>query len=802
MVVVRRLNLHVKKSLLKATERNRAQSRPRLLIIRPPEGSGKRHGIVVFANSRPKPSNTSPPLSVAISALQETSAAAQAGLDRAFGGHPQSMALQQSRTSPSTSTNQVDNPASKPPTTDTKTTDSASSSSTSTGGKSIRMLLRGLRQRAHGTVDNNSRPNIFRLSDGIPPRAAPPVLPLAQKFGALNIPQALEAELRRIQEQAKRASNVRQPNIRPSHSHHDHSIASTAIPPSPFHGGVIDLSKVSLHDRGQMIDTPSSDSGRTSGSNPRWDIGTLRSTGMLGRNGISLRSGSSKSRLNSNTGSDTAFIKNNDLLQMPKDRSTSGKTGSNLRTFKDKNTDNNNSGVDKAAQGPTLDLKSLLMKSIDPSAGSFDLSNSVGSNSGLNPQLPGQTKSAQTSSNTGKTAGTLIQNKNSIPAPSSKQSQTPVASVNLNTTATASSASAEANSTTNTTSTKSVKTKTIKVTTVVKNGSKADVAAAKASQAGIANAVAQGKDIQSADIANLAKIGTSAAKAAVSPKKTGPPVGSITVKREPNGESIITLSDGQGEPVILRAVGPVKIERVVKPNGRIQFLINPINQAPVTKPTTAVVDLGEIEPEDITTTTMATVSSADASWITSTPFYVDQMNTELPMAASFEPLTSAVSKTISNPGGSQVETTVQVNTSSTSNSSTQNSTSVSKSSSVSAKAETQGVMQLFPSQKIPPPPKFSSMNFGNKDVINPFFLDTNRFLPNSGFNIEPSSNTVSSQSLQANKNVVKQPVQLFPGVLPSDTISSSKVHSDVMPQYQLLGASPSLQFVPQSNTIP
>lgn len=71
--------------ILQARQRNSAQSRPRLLVIRPPEGSGQPNRIVVLANQRPQPTNASPTLSTAISALQETAAVAQANLNRAFG---------------------------------------------------------------------------------------------------------------------------------------------------------------------------------------------------------------------------------------------------------------------------------------------------------------------------------------------------------------------------------------------------------------------------------------------------------------------------------------------------------------------------------------------------------------------------------------------------------------------------------------------------------------------------------------------------------------------------------------------
>ena len=76
-----------------------------------------------------------------------------------------------------------------------------------------------------------------------------------------------------------------------------------------------------------------------------------------------------------------------------------------------------------------------------------------------------------------------------------------------------------------------------------------------------------------------------------------PPVGSITVQRGPGGMSTITLADGNGDPVVLKASGPVKIQRIVSPNGKVQFIINPVQPTP----------LGEMErefeAEEIVTTT-------------------------------------------------------------------------------------------------------------------------------------------------------------------------------------------------------
>lgn len=589
---------------------------------------------------------------------------------------------------------------------------------------------------------------------------------------------------------------------------------SSAPPPSPFHGGIIDLSKVSLHDRGQALDVPAGDSGRPSGSNPRWDIGTLRS---LGRNGILSRPGSWNKEQFPATRREPAFVKNNELLQMPTGirRGTLGKgrkTGSNMRTFQDKAVDIN-PGLNKVSKAPTLDLQTLLMSPENPK-GSFDLSNTVGqgpvsasssSASGPSQQLTKQPDKTATG-NIPSPSSIGGAGKQNIPPPPQPKSPAPGLSMNLNATAKVSSSSA--NSTTNTTSKKSVKTKTIKVTTVVKGGTKADVTAAAASQAEIANAVAQGKEINSSALAGLTTAASGMAKGTKA-SKNGPPVGSITVKRQPNGESIITLSDGQGEPVVLRATGPVKIERIVKPNGRVQFLINPLNP-PKPPPTTPFVDPGEIEAEEITTTVSSvsttgtnTFSATEAVWSTSTPFYAEATNTEPNLVvSSFEPSTSESSSSKSGSKSSQVKTTVvQMNSTETKNSSSQQSSSVTKNKTIQAKTETKGILQLFPSQKIPPPPKLSGTNFGSKNQSNPFFLDTNKLSQNSGLplNHAGQSRTGASTKTQSQD---RRPIQLYTEGGSGASVRSARGRSDVMPHYKLLGVSPPAHFASRSNRAP
>lgn len=440
------------------------------------------------------------------------------------------------------------------------------------------------------------------------------------RFGELNIPSVIEAALRKLQEQAQERSRV-MGNVRSPGDAHSHGPGSWEPPHSspdnnrsPFSGGVIDLSKISLerNNRG-----PSSTSrgphdshhhpGEKKTSTPAiappdtWDTSSLSQGG---------------------SGRGNPFVQNNDILRMKSsfrfDGPTGRKTGSNLRTFEDKSPD---TGIQTSPTTPVPGeiqnlFERLNIANLDSLGAQLDAFNAQ----------PADPIPASVHTGTGvvdtqatKTSGVIepfAPMPPNVPVINSPHDTKPVKSpiATINQTATVNATSANSNSSSNSTSTKKVKTKTIKVTTVVKGGTSADVAAAAASQAEIANAVAQGKDINSSSLADIA----AAANSKVTSKVAGGkyPVGSITVKRQKNGESIITLSDGQGEPVVLRASGPVKIERIVKPNGKVQFLINPVKPAPQT----STIDPAEsdVESEDLSTVgTLGTNQISFSSTITS-----------------------------------------------------------------------------------------------------------------------------------------------------------------------------------------
>ncbi|XP_052268423.1 uncharacterized protein LOC127869804 [Dreissena polymorpha] len=400
---------------------------------------------------------------------------------------------------------------------------------------------------------------------------------------------------------------------------------------SPFHGGMIDLSGVRAPDHSHepnhthfgQRDTPGRERPASAALVPpeTWDgkgqaIDTQRPA-----------------------------VGNNDLLRMNADFQFSGgqeqrgKTGSNLRTFTDtahSHGHGHGHGHDHGHMSATpssslpADIQSLFDRfnigSIDALSARLNslttqapFASSVVADASAAASSSASSSSSSSSSNSGVAAEISPAVNPGIDVHAhAHDASSPVAV--LDASATMAKSSANTNSTTNTTSTKSVKTTSIKVTTVVKGGTAADVAAAAASQAEIAQAVAQGKaegkELNSSSIADIAakansKIGANSSgnDASLIAPESNLPVGSITVKRQKNGESIITLNDGQGQPVVLRANGPVQIERIVKPDGKIQFLINPVKPKPQSS-TINPADM-EIEPEEMFTTTMASMIISD-----------------------------------------------------------------------------------------------------------------------------------------------------------------------------------------------
>ncbi|KAK3580551.1 hypothetical protein CHS0354_009506, partial [Potamilus streckersoni] len=87
--------------------------------------------------------------------------------------------------------------------------------------------------------------------------------------------------------------------------------------------------------------------------------------------------------------------------------------------------------------------------------------------------------------------------------------------------------------------------------------------------------------------------------------------GSIEVVKESNGKTKIILMDSNNNPIVLQATGPVEIQRIVSPNGKIKFIVNPIRQ-PTTEET-------ELEAEEILATTIAAAEETEPPALSTVP---------------------------------------------------------------------------------------------------------------------------------------------------------------------------------------
>ncbi|KAL3885501.1 hypothetical protein ACJMK2_025554 [Sinanodonta woodiana] len=79
--------------------------------------------------------------------------------------------------------------------------------------------------------------------------------------------------------------------------------------------------------------------------------------------------------------------------------------------------------------------------------------------------------------------------------------------------------------------------------------------------------------------------------------------GSIEVQKQLNGKTKIILKDANNNPIVLQATGPVEIQRIVSPDGKIKFIVNPIRQ-PTTEET-------ELDAEEILSVTTAATEETE-----------------------------------------------------------------------------------------------------------------------------------------------------------------------------------------------
>ena len=700
-------------------------------------------------------------------------------------------------------------------------------------------------------------------------------------------------------------------------------------PRSPFNGAVLDFSQLSIDQRGGgSTDQGAGDhSGHSLGRDasrprgheavgPRWEQGQIvRSRG---------RSGAVMTAPQSWHGSDAIDvaqneltkkpIKNNDLLRMnsdfhftaPSRPDSSRRAGSNLRTFQDKNIHSKHTTMQPLGNNDP-ELQSVFDKlnigTLDALSAQLDALTAKGNN----PVTPAEapqiapaegTKLSTTINTTEHVKTSEIQSNKTVkasvdataaatnvstghvagPSNQSTHAGTDGTVGTINATGVIATASANTNNTVNQTSTKTVKTKTIKVTTVVKGGTSADVAAAAASQAEIANAVAQGKDLNSTEIAAIAAKATEKAAATAAATKakdaaaaaaltaatsgvpgtlgltsgfqaqsqltTSIPVGYIHVRKETNGDSIITLNDGQGQPVVLRATGPIQIERIVGPDGRIKFLINPVKDTrkPPPMTTTTMNPDAEVEPlEEWFTSTITPTTSPGSSFTSAAKSQVgefitnmandigiegnNQVNTIINDAVShlIQPISgphSANSQTTTTSTSVSTQAEPQANTGVTDvgmptlapiqttenvgivNQGQGQQTNVLNANNPLGAMFTNfntGIMNLFEPPRIPRPPRNFGVMLGNRGVINPFVSDTNLIhqgpqqhvpkpsqLPPIGS--RPQLDTVAPiwTDSQNNPNLPQ------PGIMDIKPVTQSPV----MPKYDLINATPKIEFVP------
>lgn len=411
--------------------------------------------------------------------------------------------------------------------------------------------------------------NIARVPSTIP-RGLPPVTPKASRFGDLNMPSVIEAALQRLREQAERHGTHRE-QFRPA----PHAEVNIPRARSPFNflggsGGT------------EASVSQSSSSSSSSTSSKESSSETVIQSSSIDSSGLSQTLSSSKSSTTDSkqsfsssrsSHSHSASMSHPNLIaaRMSQARRLSNVQPGHTHSHSDPHSHGEpHSHGDLHSHGEphshgVLNNISPVLNSVQPAPNNIEQANIL-------PPLPQAavsniaraTSVLQPANHVNINKGLQFHNKNSESISSSSNSDlssTALSSDNI-------SVQSSASSSKSATQTKKTVTKTVQETTLVK-------------QEGATSAVAD----------------QTALSGILQPQK--PPVGSITVQRGPGGMSTITLSDGSGEPVVLRATGPVKIERVVNAAGKVQFLINPLTPSAIGRGEKE----GEFEAEEIVTTT-------------------------------------------------------------------------------------------------------------------------------------------------------------------------------------------------------
>ena len=407
---------------------------------------------------------------------------------------------------------------------------------------SLRNRINLLRQNQRPT-----RSNIARAPSTIP-RALPPVTPKASRFGDVNMPTVIEAALRRLREQAKTHTHGAFEMPRQPAPHSEVNIARARSPfgffgsPGTVEGSVSQSSSSSSSSSSSeqsssetVIQTSNGDSSGVSHS-----VSSSTSSKSDSKHSSSSSSSHSHSHSHPAVHSHSAGMLHPNLMAA-RANSAPGISNvqpvvSNLQPELSISRNSLNDDILTNVQPAPANAR-IVQTNIVPAVPSQTIVQP------FVPSIPRATSVLQPVDSLTISGGLQAESVNKTSSTSSKTSaetsSTVVSDGNTSLQSSASSSKSE------TKTKKTVTTKTVKETTVFKDESATGMIAGGTGVSGIAQP---------------------------------PPVGSITVQRGPGGMSTITLSDGSGEPVVLRASGPVKIERIVNAAGKVQFLINPIKR--------------------------------------------------------------------------------------------------------------------------------------------------------------------------------------------------------------------------------
>ena len=406
------------------------------------------------------------------------------------------------------------------------------------------MQTRSLRNRVNLLRQNRrpTRSNIARVPSTIP-RALPPITPKASRFGDVNMPTVIEAALRRLREQAK------------THSHGPFGIAGQPTPVSdlsiskarsPFSVFRSPSSAVSSVSQASSSSSSSSSSEQSSSETViQTSNGDLSSVSHSSTSNSDSKQTSSSSSSHSHSHSHPHSHSHHHPVVQPNVASMVHPNLMAARLNSAAGLTNIQPEVTNIQPQFSIDRNSLddsLLNKVQPApanvavlrpAGSVDVSPTI-----VQPFVPSIPRAVDPLLSSGglqaKSVNKASSTSSKTSSETSETSSTVVSSGDTSLQSSASSATSE------TKTKKTVTTKTVQETTVVK-----DESAVGVQQGGAGGPL---------------------------------PPGSITVQRGPGGVSTITLSDGSGEPVVLRASGPIKIERIVNAAGKVQFLINPIRR--------------------------------------------------------------------------------------------------------------------------------------------------------------------------------------------------------------------------------